>query len=317
MRSEAPVQVVVGAGPLGLGVARRLVGKGHRVRAVNRSGHAKLPDAVEVVAADASDAASFAAALSGATVVYHCANAPYHTWPKTLPPIMTATIEAAAEADAAIVYGDNLYAYGPASGPLTEDLPYRPKGRNPTTRAALATALMQAHEAGRVRATIGRASDFFGPHVRVSQAGERVFGSAIAGKPAFVLGNPDMPHTYTFIDDFAEALVALGENERALGEVWHVPNAETVSTRAFVERIFSQLGAKPRLRVMPDSLLALLALASPTLRAVKQVAYQLQQPFVVDHSKFAQAFGTHPTPQPEAIRRTLAWYRDRNDSAVP
>jgi nucleoside-diphosphate-sugar epimerase len=71
------------------------------------------------------------------------------------------------------------------------------------------------------------------------------------------------------------------------------------------------MGAELRLRVLARPMLSILALASPTLRAVKQVAYQLDQPFVVDHSKFAAAFGVHPTPLPEAIRRTLAWYRER------
>lgn len=316
MSSDEPRPVVLGTGPLGLAVARRLARDGRRVRALNRSGRAELPDTVEVMAADAADAASLGATFSGATVVYHCASTPYHTWPKRLPPIMTATIEAAAAGDARIVYGDNLYAYGPVSGPLTEELPYRPKGRNARTRAELASALMHADETGRVRAAIGRASDFFGPDVLVSQVGERMFGAAVAGKPASVLGNPDMPHTYTFIDDFAKALVALGEHEQALGEVWHVPNAETVSTRAFVERLFAELGAEPRMRVMPSAVLALLALTSPTLRAVREVVYQLEQPFVVDHSKFAQAFGADPTPQPEAIRQTLAWYQRRGAGAI-
>jgi nucleoside-diphosphate-sugar epimerase len=311
MSSGAPLHAVLGTGPLGLAVARRLAQNGGRVRAVNRSGQAELPEAIGVVAADATDPAALAAALADASVVYHCASAPYPTWPKTLPPIMAATIEAAAATGATVVYGDNLYAYGPVAGPLTEELPYRPKGPNPTTRAALATALMQADETGRVRATIGRAADFFGPHVLVSQAGERVFGAAVAGKPASVLGDPDTPHTYTFIEDFAEALVTLGAHERALGQVWHVPNAETVSTRKFVERVYAELGAEPRLRVLPRPMLTLLARASPTLRAVKQVAYQLEQPFVVDHSKFAAAFGAQPTPLPEAIRRTLSWYRER------
>lgn len=76
---------------------------------------------------------------------------------------------------------------------------------------------------------IGRGSDFFGPHAHLSTVGDGVFARAIAGKPAAqVLGNPDVPHTVTYIDDFARALVTLGEREEAMGEVWHVPNAETV-----------------------------------------------------------------------------------------
>jgi nucleoside-diphosphate-sugar epimerase len=311
MTGTAGFRAVLGTGPLGLAVARRLVDERHPVRALNRTGQAPLPPQVEVVATDASDATRLAAALAGADVVYHCASTPYASWPKTLPPIMAATIEAAAAAEAAIVYGDNLYAYGPVSGPMTESLPYRPQGRNPSTRAALATELVEAHESGAVRATIGRASDFFGPHVLLSQAGERVFGAALAGKAASVIGNPEMPHTYTFIDDFAAGLVTLGRNETAFGQVWHVPCAPTVATRRFVELVFSELASEPRLRVMPRALLTLLAVVNPTLRAVREVSYQLERPFVMDHSKFARAFGDNPTPHREAIREALAWYRIR------
>jgi len=228
---------------------------------------------------------------------------------------MTTVIQAAGAVGARIVYGDNLYAYGPVAGALTESLPYRPTGANARTRAELATALMEAHVHGLVQATIGRASDFFGPHVLVSQAGERLFGAGVAGKPASVLGNADSPHTYTYIDDFALGLVTLGAHEEALGEVWHVPSAETVSTREFVGRVFNELGSEPRIRVMPRALLTLLATVNPTLRAVRQVVYQLEQPFVVDHSKFARAFGARPTPHVEAIQDTVAWFRKRLSEA--
>jgi nucleoside-diphosphate-sugar epimerase len=64
--------------------------------------------------------------------------------------------------------------------------------------------------------------------------GDRVFARAITGKAAQVPGDPDVPHTVTYIEDFGRALVTLGEREEALGEVWHVPNSETVTMRRFV-----------------------------------------------------------------------------------
>jgi nucleoside-diphosphate-sugar epimerase len=38
--------------------------------------------------------------------------------------------------------------------------------------------------------------------------------------------------------------------------------------------------------------------------------YEFEEPFVVDHSAFAQAFGDHATPLREAIRETVRWYRE-------
>jgi hypothetical protein len=96
-----------------------------------------------------------------------------------------------------------------------------------------------------------------------------------------------------------------------------VPSAETLSTREFVRLVFAELGREPRLRVMPRALLALLATVNPTLRAVREVAYQLEQPFVLDHSKFAGAFGAHPTAHAEAIRDAVARYRTQSEPGSP
>ena len=57
MNGPRGLHVVLGSGPLGLAVARHLAGRGERVRAVNRSGRADLPDDVEVIAADVTEPA--------------------------------------------------------------------------------------------------------------------------------------------------------------------------------------------------------------------------------------------------------------------
>jgi nucleoside-diphosphate-sugar epimerase len=304
------VNVIFGTGPLGLAVARRLASAGAQVRLVNRSGRAAdAPKGAEVVAADATDPAASLRACEGAAVVFHCATGPYGLWAKFLPPLMSGIIEGAAAAKAKLVYGDNLYAYGPVDGPLREDRPYRPIGPNTRARAEVATTLMNAHAAGKVRATIGRASDFYGPHVHQSKAGDLIFVRALAGKPAQVVGDPDEPHTYTFIDDFAAGLVTLAQREEAVGHVWHLPSAETVTTRRFVEMVFAQAGRPARIRPAPKIAITLFALFSPSMAAVKETLYQSEQPWVVDDSKFVRAFGELATPHEKAIEQTLTWFR--------
>ena len=166
-----PKHVIFGTGPLGLAVARRLATAGEGVRLVNRSGKAPAPRGAEVVAADATDLAASRSVCEGAAVVYHCATGPYGRWAQFLPPLMNGIIEGASAAGAKLVYGDNLYAYGLVDGPINEDLPYRPIGPNTRARADAANALMRAHAAGKVRAAIGRASDFYGPmHVNRRRA---------------------------------------------------------------------------------------------------------------------------------------------------
>lgn len=302
------VEVVFGAGPLGLAVAETVAARGRSVRLVTRSGRADISGRVQAVAADISDPDQASAAARGAATIYHCVGANYGQWQKLLAPIMAGVIRAAEANGARVVYGDNLYAYGPVEGELTESLPARASGKNGRLRAELADTLMAAQRAGRLHATIGRASDFYGPRVRLSTVGERVFSTVLQRKPAELIGNPDLPHTVTYIYDFAEGLVTLGEQDAALGEIWHVPSAATLTPREFVALVAEGAGQPARLRVTPSWIIRSLGLFNPTLRAVAEQLYQSERPWVVDHSRFARAFGAHPTAHPAAIAMTLEWY---------
>ena len=121
------LHVVVGAsGATGRVIVRELVGRGKRVRAVNRSGRAPVPEGGEALAADATDPPSMREACRGAAVVYHCATPPFRRWVELFPPMMEAVIEGAASANAKLVFADDTWMYGKVAGPMTEDLPYGP-----------------------------------------------------------------------------------------------------------------------------------------------------------------------------------------------
>jgi nucleoside-diphosphate-sugar epimerase len=303
------LNVVFGTGPLGISVARELIARGKRVRLVNRSGKADAPKDAEIVKGDATDLKTVRSICNGASVVYNCASPAYTEWPQKFPPIMDGIIEGAASAEAKLIFGDNLYMYGPITGRLKEDLPYKATGHKGRTRAAVANRLIDAHKSGKVQAAIGRSSTFFGPGVLTSMMGERVFAPALKGETASLLGSLDQPHTYTFINDFARGLVTLGEHEEALGNVWHIPSAETITTREFVDLIFKEAGYPTKVRVAPKLLVSMMSLFNPMIRELKEVLYQHEQPFIVDHSKYKEAFGDTSTPHKEAIRQTLNWYK--------
>lgn len=305
------LQVIFGGGALGQAVAEELVGRGAKVRVITRGGKASVPSGAESVAGNAADPATTRGHCEGANVIYHCANPGYTLWVKEFPAIHRGIIESAARSGARLVFGDNLYLYGPVKGPITENLPAAAAGPNGRLRAQMASMLMEAHRSGSIRATIGRASDFYGPSVLTSHAGERLFPAALAGKPAQLLSNPDSPHTYTYIKDFAKGLVILGEAEEALGEAWHIPSGETMTTRRFIELVYKTAGTVPVIKVLPRPVLNGMAMVVPLMRALKEQLYQFDQPFVVDHSKFVKAFGDISTPHDKAIAATLSWYRGR------
>lgn len=311
------LHVVLGAGALGQAVARQLVAGGKRVRLVSRSGRAPFgpslqdsaPHGLEHVPADVTDPARLREALSGAGVVFHCAQPPYTQWNERFLPMTEAILAASADAGAKLIMGDNLYMYGPVTTPMTEDLPDLATSSKGRTRARMAQALLEAHRQGRVRVAIGRAADFFGPGVRDSYVGRSLFEAALAGKRFGALHDLDAPHTFTFIDDFARGLVTLSEREEALGHAWHVPSAPTISTRQFVTMVYEQAGNPPRFQVANRPLVSFLGLFNPMMRELKEMLYQFDAPFRMDHSRFEKHFGGEPTPHAEAIRQTLDWYR--------
>lgn len=308
---DGGLHVVFGTGPVGLAVVDELAQRGRRVRVVNRSGRAVVGDGVEILAGDVTDRSFARTASAGAAVVYFALNPPYDRWPEEFPGLQAAVLDGTARAGAKLVAMENVYMYGPTGGrPLTEDLPFSAGTRKGEVRARMSETLFAAHRAGTVRVTAGRASDFFGPRATGSAAGATIFGRAVAGKPAQVAGDPDLPHTYTFVPDIGRALVTLGERDDALGRAWHLPSPETVTTRQFVERVYLAAGSGPRLQAAPKFVLRAMGLFNPTLREMIEMLYEFEEPFILDASAFDRAFGERATSLDEAIRSTVGWYRD-------
>jgi nucleoside-diphosphate-sugar epimerase len=196
---------------------------------------------------------------------------------------------------------------------LTEDLPDGAHTRKGRLRGRMAGELLAAHDAGRVEVAIGRASDYFGPRGGAqSNLGDRVFPAALAGRTASVLGDPDQPHTYTYIPDIGEGLAVLGEHPDAPGQVWHLPNDPDIrTTRQLVDIVYRQAGHPAgRLRAMPPLLLRALGLVNPTLRELVEMQYQFAEPFIVDSSKITNKLGTAATRLEQAVAATLRSYRD-------
>jgi nucleoside-diphosphate-sugar epimerase len=305
--------VVFGAtGGIGGAVVAELSRRGRRVRAVSRRGEA--PEGTEGVAADAADSAEAAAVARGAGVVYHCVNPGYTRWPELLPPISRSILGAAELSGAKLVFADNLYAYGPVDGPLREDMPPTASGPKGRTRVEVAAELLAAHDEGRVRVTIGRASDYYGPGGTNSSSGESVFGRVVAGKRPQWTGKLDVPHTFHYLGDIARGLVTLAEHPEADGEIWHLPAAEPVTAQQFFDLVFEAAGrpTPAKAQIAGPALLAVGGIFSPMLRELRETAYQFRQPFVIDSSKFERAFGRlEPTPHREAVERTVEWFRSR------
>jgi nucleoside-diphosphate-sugar epimerase len=310
------LHVVFGTGQIGQALAEHLARSGRSVRAVSRHRPSVLPDDVDWRGADATDTQAATDAAKGASVVYQCLNAPYTKWPQLFPPLQRGVLAAAERAGALLVSLENVYGYGPTGGrAMTEDLPLLAATVKGRTRASMTGELLAAAEGGRVRIAIGRASDFFGAGATESTLGERVFAKALAGRPADFLGNPELPHTYSYVPDIAAGLATLGTDERAVGQVWHLPGPETVTTRALLDLVAADVGHAVSIRSVPKVVVRALGLVSPMMRALAEMSYEFEEPFVVDTTKFRSTFGHSGTPLATAVTDTLSWYRTRAASS--
>ena len=306
------LHVVLGAsGGTGSALVEELLRRGHRVRAVSRGGDA--PEGTEGMKADVSTPEGARAASAGAAVVYHAAQPAYTRWAEEFPPMTENVIEGAAGAGAKLVFADNLYMYGPgAPQPMPEETAQKATGKKGRTRILMAGRLLEAHRSGRARVAIGRSSDYYGPRGTGTIAGETVFGAALAGKTVRWPGSLDAPHTFNFLPDMARALATLGERAEADGGVWHLPAAPPITGRAFLDLVSEETGRAVKASVTSRTTLRLIGLFSPFIRELAETVYQFEGPFVSDATKFERAFGPfEPTPHPEAVARTVAWFRKR------
>lgn len=313
MNGNADLHVVLGAsGGIGSAVVRELVGRGRKVRAVNRGGDADVPEGVERTKGDVSTPEGARAATAGAAVVYHCAQPAYNRWPEEFPPMNEAVIEGAAAAGAKLVFADNLYMYGPTEMPMTDATPERATSRKGRVRARMAGRLREVHREGKVRATMGRSSDYFGPRGTDTGAGEMMFGAAVRGKTVRWAGDLDVAHTLHYLEDTARGLVTLGEREEADGRAWILPSAPATTPRRFVEMVFAEAGRPAKVQSTSKTVMRLAGLFVPPAREIPDIWYQFDRPFVADASGFEKVFGpARVTPHEEAIARTVRWFKER------
>ncbi|MCC4267307.1 NAD-dependent epimerase/dehydratase family protein [Microbacterium schleiferi] len=314
--SSAP-HVIVGAGPVGSSLARILAGDGEPVIVVTRSGSELGGDGIRSIAADASDPEALTRIASGAAAIYNCANpGSYTQWERLWPPLGSALLTAAESTGAVLVTMSNLYGYGPVTEPMTAQMPLNPTDHKGALRARMWEEAHAAHEAGRIRATEARASDYIGPTLPVASGLlARYAQSTLAGKPASVFADPDVPHAWTAIDDVARTLAMLGRDERAWGRPWLVPSNPPVSVREALRRLSAAVGApEPRLRVVPRWLLKTGGLVVPLLREVDGMLYQFDAPFEVDATETEQTFGIRPTNWDQLLAETARAWRERLSS---
>lgn len=302
------LHVVLGAsGGAGNAIARALIDSALPVRAVNRSGTADLPSGAELMAADITDPAGLASAISGASVVYLAAQPAYHRWAEEFPAMLEGAIAACSAIDATLVMVDNLYAYGPGHERITEATPLAATDVKGRVRAEMTRRLLDAHRNGELRVVIGQASDYFGPRRPLSVITALAI-DPVTGRGALRwMGSLDTPHSVAYLPDIARAYVTLGTAPEAAGRAWILPHGDPVTGAEFLGAVNATLTEPRRISVVSRTMLRLAAPFHAISRESLGVIRQWTEPWIADSSEFESTFGAFATtPLAEAVAATVA-----------
>lgn len=299
--------VIVGAGPVGTHTARLLAGAGHEVVVVTRSGRGPAVPGVELVAADAADVTALTTVTEGAAALYNCANPPhYGNWEEVWPALSGALLSTAGRTGATLVTTSSLYAYGPVDVAMTAGLPDLATEKNGRIRAEMWARAKSDHEAGRARVVEVRGSDYAGSGLGENSHLYRNVPGALRGKRAWVVGDPDLPHSWTDVLDVARTLVAVSERPDAWGRVWLAPTNAPVTHREALAQVLAANG-HPMVAMTgyPRPVLRLMGRFNPDLAELRAMGYIFTRPYVVDSTETEAKLGLAPTPWDEVCARTL------------
>ena len=305
------IALIGAAGAIGQSVANALDKKSHEYRVIGRNrtgldatfGRSSL---AEITTWNPDDSDSARAAVRGIDTLVYLVGVPYHEF-RLHPTLMQKTVDAAvAEGVERVVLIGTVYPYGrPQTTPVTEEHPRQPHTFKGKMRKEQEDILLGADAEGKLRATILRLPDFYGPNVERSFL-HSLFQAAAQGGTANMIGPIDTPHEFVFVPDVGPVTIALAEKPEAYGRFWNFAGPGAITQADVAERVFRMAGAKPRLRVAGKTMLRLLGLFNPLMRELVEMHYLLSTPVLMDDSALHHLLGPiRKTPYDEGLRLSL------------
>lgn len=158
-------------------------------------------------------------AAQGQDVIVNGWNPPYHRWARDVPALTARVIEAANASGAAVIVPGNVYVYGAEAGPtLDATTPHR--AQNPLGQ--IRVEMERAYRASGVRVILLRGGDFLDTETSGNWFDKVIVEKTDRGIVEYP-GDPDMPHAWAYLPDFAQAAVLLAERRDMLNSFIDVP----------------------------------------------------------------------------------------------
>ena len=262
--------------------------------------------AVDLAVWDPAKPKTIAVALEGIRTLVYLVGVPYTDFrlhPVLFEKVLTAASEQGVER---CVLVGTVYPFGLAqTSSVREDHPRNPHTFKGQMRKQQEDILLAADAGGRIRGTILRLPDFYGPNVDRSYL-SGLFQAAAQQKTAQLIGPLNTPHEYVYIPDAARILFRLIEEEGAYGHTWNLGGFGKITLAELVKLVESITGKPVRKFVAGKRMLQLVGLFDPFLKEVAEMHYLFTQPLFLDDSSLTNLLGPlNKTSYEEGVRASL------------
>lgn len=315
------MKTILGTGQSGLAVMQVLIDKNpdEQILLVNRTGklNTVLSKNVQLIAADVTSVIDMVAIANKSELIFSCTDVPYQHWKDFYPAMAMALAQALRKTNARLVFADNLYSYGNVLGKeLHEAMPHVAKTKKGRIRATVIQTLLSSGDEFNSRVAFVKAADLIGPNIHKGLFGNDFLQRVYEGKALQLFGKVSLPHTFTYINDFATAMVNVAAAPDAFGQIWHVPNAPGLSVDKWAH-LFEIITEKPvKKTVLPKFLVWVAGFSNAFTSELYEMAYQFEYPYLVNHDKYVKRFGNHAGYPSDIVKATVQWYRSvQNNSS--
>jgi UDP-glucose 4-epimerase len=313
--------VTGGAGFIGAAVVRALVARGEEVRVVDdlsKGTEAAMPEGVEMISGDIANPDVCARGFRGADVCFHLAAkiggiGYFHRYPADILDennlMLSRVFRTATEAGTKVVYVSSSMVFERAAEfPTPEDA----LDRSPPPFSAYGFSKLVGewycrafHEQFGTPFAIARPFNAYGPgeHPEREPGLAHVIPDLIekisAGqRPIPIFGDGSQSRSFTYVDDVADAIVAIGLDPRGVGEDFNIGTGVETSIRDLLDMLWPITGAD----------------GEPDVRMEPTLPVDVQRR-VPDVTKIGSVLGWRSRVTLEdGLRRTVSWYREAREA---
>ena len=247
---------------VGRRLVEALVAAGHDTAVLNRGRTTSdLPEGVERLVADRTDAASMRAALGGTSwdVVYDVSGfvmAAGGSDIEGLLELLDGSVGHYVFVSSIMAYDQSLVGVVPWS----EDMPTEAMAPDASAatyggfKAASERAMLDRHARSGFPASVVRPAAIYGPSNNIYDMETPMFLRLRQGRPVLLPHSGLVTVSYGHVDDLCRMMIGMTGAPEAMGEVFNA-TAEAVTTRRYVETLASIVGCEANIVPVPDDVL--------------------------------------------------------------